>query len=139
MLVQFCFVIVPIFIILALLLWLVNKSMDEDRVRGWLETRGNKLLECKHTPTTRGWLEEAKERLYEVRYLDTDGHEHFATCKTGMFTGITWTEDKFLRYADQVQGVPMPGHTEVRKTSAEEEKRRAQEMLEQAKRQQKPG
>lgn len=126
--VQFFLIVVPLFLILGILLWFFNRGMDEDRVRGWLETRGNKLLECIHTPTNKGWWAEARERFYDVRYLDTDGHEHFAMCRTGLITGLIWTSDKFLRYADQVEGVPMPGQTEIRRTSVEEENRRRAEL-----------
>jgi hypothetical protein len=124
------FIIVPLLAILAVLLWFMNRSMDQDRIRGWLEVRGNKILESKLLPSQKDWWSQTLERQYEVRYLDGDGHEHFATCVTGLFKGIVWIDDKFLRYADQVEGIPMPGKTDVKPPTLEEENRRLREEVE---------
>jgi hypothetical protein len=117
--VDIVFIVVPLLAILAILLWLMNRSMDQDRLRGHIETRGGKLLEAKLLSSGKNWWQQTVQRNYEVRYLDTDGHEHLATCITGLFKGIVWSDDKFLRYADQVQGTPMPGHTELRNDGKE--------------------
>ena len=34
-----------------------------------------------------------------MRYLDRDGNEHVAHCKTSLFTGVYFTEDRIVRYA----------------------------------------
>ena len=75
----------------------------------------------------------ADEQDYEVRYLDTSGHEHFATCVTGLFKGLAWTHDRFLRYADQVEGTPLPGKTDIKTPSLEDENRRLREEVERLK------
>jgi hypothetical protein len=123
------FIGVPLLLILVILLWFMNLSMDQDRIRGYLEFRGNKVLESKQLPGKKEWWARALERGYEVRYLDGQGHEHFAVCSTGLFKGLVWLEDKYLRYADQVEGTPMPGKTDVKPESVEEENRRLREEL----------
>lgn len=123
------FIVVPLLLILAVLVWFMNRSMDQDRIRGWLEFRGNKLLDSQLLPSQKDWWSNTVQRVYEVRYLDPQGHEHLATCTTGLFKGIVWTEDRILRYADQVEGIPMPGKTDIKRESVEEENRRLREEL----------
>jgi hypothetical protein len=107
------FIVVSLLVIAGVLLWFMNRSMDQDRLRGHLETRGSKLLDLQMLAVGRDWWARSLERSYEVRYLDADGHEHLATCKTGLFKGVNWTDDKFIRYADQVEGTPLPGKTDL--------------------------
>jgi hypothetical protein len=109
--------VVPLFLILAILLWFMNQSMDQDRIRNQVDVRGGKLLEHKLLSSAKEWWRQALERDYEVRYIDAEGHEHFATCTTGLFKGLVWTDDRLLRYADQVEGTPLPGKTAVKPDS----------------------
>ena len=78
-----CFIVVPLLLILAILAWFMNRSMDQDRLRGYLEFRGNSFLGAQLMPSRKTWWEQTVARDYEVRYLDAQGHEHFATCTTG--------------------------------------------------------
>jgi hypothetical protein len=129
-------IIVPLLAILAVLLRFMNRSMDQDRIRNYIEIRSGKILECKLQSASQDWQKQILERTYEVRYLDVQGHEHFAACVTGIFKGILWMDDKYLRYADQVEGTPMPGKTDVKANSLEAENQRLRDELERLKRKQ---
>jgi hypothetical protein len=112
-------VIIPLFIILAIVIWLVARGMDTDRVKRYIESRGGKLLEKHWAPFGKGWFGEKSDRIYEVRYLDKHGNEHQATCKTSMWTGVYWTEDTIVKYAEHPDAL----------ASLEEENRRLRKEL----------
>jgi hypothetical protein len=64
-----------------------------------------------------------------VRYADRDGNERTAICKTGMFTGVYFTDDQIVRY-----GGPPELPAQSRMAELEEENRRLREELERANR-----
>lgn len=109
-------VIIPLFIILAIVIWILGRAMDTDRVKEYIEARGGKLLEKHWAPFGKGWLGEKKDRIYEVRYLDRDGNVHQAACKTSMWSGVYWTEDRIVRYARQSKA-DEPGNRNRSRTS----------------------
>jgi hypothetical protein len=84
---------------LAIILRLVAGSMDRTRIAAYVRDRGGRVLDCRWTPFGRGWFGEKSDRIYTVRYVDADGAEHRATCKTSLFTGVYWTEDFIIRDA----------------------------------------
>ena len=103
-------------------------TMDGARIRTNIESQGGQLLDSEWTPFGRGWFGSAHERIYTVRYRDSAGNLHEATCKTSLFAGVYFTED----------GVVEPGaptHVE----SLEDENRRLRAELEQFRRSQKGG
>ena len=110
---------------LVVLFRLLAGGLDSDRVREYVESRGGRLLESHWAPFGTGWFGTKNERIYEVRYLDKDGNEHEATCKTSMMAGVYWTEDKIVRYARQEEPAE-PAET----GSLEEENRRLREEIE---------
>lgn len=87
-----------VFIIIAVVGWMISRVMDSDRVESYLGERGGQLLEKRWSPFGRGWYGDTN-RVYEVRYLDRDGNEHQATCKTSLFSGVYWTDDEIVKYA----------------------------------------
>ena len=91
--------IVPVLIIIVILIRLVAGSMDGDRVREYIESRGGKLLEKHWNPFGKGWFGSGHERIYEIRYMDGEGNEHLATCKTSMLAWVYMTEDQIVRSA----------------------------------------
>src|SRR5262245_53507112 len=118
-------VIIPLFIILAIVIWLVARGLDTDRVKAYIESRGGRLLEKHWAPFGPGWFGEKSDRIYQVRYVDRDGNEHLAHCKTSMWTGVYFTEDRIVKYAERPPG--------ERAASLEEENRRLREELERLK------
>jgi hypothetical protein len=98
---SFAFLIFFGFIGLFIIIRLLAGSMDGDRVREYIEQRGGRLLSAGWAPFGKGWFGEKSDRIYEVRYLDRDGNEHAATCKTSLFTGVYFTEDQIVSYRQQ--------------------------------------
>jgi hypothetical protein len=121
------FLLIPLFIIIAIVIRLAAGGLDHDRVRHYVESRGGRVIEANWAPFGPGWFGEKSDRIYAVRYLDRDGNEHNAHCKTSMWTGVYFTEDRIVKYADRP--VPQP-------KSLEEENRRLREELERLKRSQ---
>lgn len=71
-------------------------SKDVGRVRAYVAERGGQLLSSTWTPFGKGWFGDKSDRIYEVRYLDHEGNEHLASCKTSMFSGVYFTEDNIV-------------------------------------------
>lgn len=67
---------------------------DEGRITGYIRERGGRVVGIRFAPFGKGWFGEKEERMYEVVYYDKAGNQHFATCKTSMFTGVFWTDDR---------------------------------------------
>lgn len=84
------------FILFIIILRLAAGGLDDGRVRDYITARGGRLLSLKWSPFGRGWAGSRDERIYEVRYLNGEGHEHAATCKTSMFSGVYFTEDQVI-------------------------------------------
>jgi hypothetical protein len=114
-----------IFIVLAIVAVVVIRllagGLDHDRVRQYVESRGGRVIDAHWAPFGPGWFGEKSDRIYEVRYLDEEGNEHQAHCKTSMLTGVYFTEDRIVRHA----GRPAERST----LSLEEENRRLREEL----------
>jgi hypothetical protein len=89
------------FVVLALVIRLLAGGMDGDRVRSYIEQRGGRMLSSGWAPFGKGWFGEKSDRIYEVHYLDQDGNEHQATCKTSLFTGVYFTEDRIVSYGER--------------------------------------
>jgi hypothetical protein len=119
--------LIPLVIIIAIVIRLAAGGLDHDRVRQYVESRGGRVIEANWSPFGPGWFGEKSDRIYAVRYLDRDGNEHQAYCKTSMWTGVYFTEDRIVTYADRPAG---------EKPSLEEENRRLREELDRMRRQQ---
>jgi hypothetical protein len=129
--VEVAFIVIPLVIVLALVIRLAAGGMDHGRLREYVESRGGRLLEARWTPFGPGWFGEKSDRIYSVRYLDADGNEHEAHCKTSMWTGVYFTRDEIVGYAQ-----PMAAATGRPVSSLEEENRRLREEIERLRRQQ---
>jgi hypothetical protein len=74
-------------------------GLDRDRVKKYVESQGGTFIESNWTPFGRGWFGEHGDRIYTVRYVDRDGDEHEAHCKTSMWSGVYLSEDRIVRHA----------------------------------------
>ena len=92
--------VIVLFAGLAIVIRLMAGSMDGDRVKEYIASRGGKVLQSDWAPFGRGWFGEKNDRIYEVRYVDADGNVHEATCKTSMFSGVYFTEDRIVQTAE---------------------------------------
>ena len=121
-------ILIPVVIIVVILIRLGAGGMDHDRIREYVESRGGKVLDSNWSPFGPGWFGEKNDRIYGVRYLDKDGNEHEAHCKTSMWSGVYFTEDKIVKYADREP--PREAESEL-----EAENRRLREEVERLRRQ----
>lgn len=119
-------IVFVIVIVVAIVIRLMAGGLDHDRVRQYVESRGGQMVEAHWAPFGPGWFGEKSDRIYEVRYLDRDGNEHEAHCKTSLWTGVYFTEDRIVRSATP--------SAETKTASLEEENRRLREELERHKR-----
>lgn len=78
---------------LIILFKLLTGSGDEQRIRKWIESKGNTVRSIQPHPIgAEGWLGEEGERFYAVDYEDDQGVEHRATVKTDRLQGVWWTD-----------------------------------------------
>src|SRR5688572_3912556 len=91
----------------AFVVWLLSMSMDRRRIEDYVRRRKGRVISIAWAPFGRGWFGERNDRIYEVIYYDAAGKQHFATCKTSMFSGVYWTEDRVShRKADWYGSLP---------------------------------
>jgi hypothetical protein len=77
-------------IVAGIAVWIGSMSLDKDRIAAYLAERGSRIVSINWAPFGKGWFGEKNDRIYEVVYYDRDGHQHWATCKTSLFSGVYW-------------------------------------------------
>lgn len=112
---------------LALMFRLFAGSLDHNRVEDYIASRGGRVLEKHWNPFGRGWFGEKDSRIYSVRYQDREGNVHEATCKTSLFSGVYFTEDRIVGTGERAVAGRQIG-------DLEEENRRLREELQKLKR-----
>lgn len=123
--VEWLFFVIPAVILFAIVMRLAAGGMDRDRIKQYVEKDGGKLLDSEWAPFGPGWFGEKSDRIYGVRYVDRDGNEHDASCKTSMMTGVYFTEDRIVNHAEQISPA-----SDVQVSELEAENRRLREELE---------
>ncbi len=128
--------LIPLFIAVAIGIRLAAGSMDHDRIRQYVQRRGGKFLSAEWSPFGPGWFGEKNDRIYVVRYLDKDRNEHEAHCKTSLWSGVYFTKDRILKYAEQPNFPAPPAEdAEDSEDCLVTENRRLREELERLRRQ----
>ncbi len=94
---ELVFLIVPVLIALMVVIRIGAGVFDHSRISAYVASLGGELLSCRWTPFGPGWYGEKRERIYAIRYLDSDGSEHSAYCKTSFWAGVYFTEDRIVR------------------------------------------
>jgi hypothetical protein len=89
--------IVVVVVILAIVMHLLHGDMDRGRIKQYVETRGGQLIDASRKPFGPVWV--GRDRIYDVRFLDIDGRQHRARCKTSGWSGILFTDDSIERQA----------------------------------------
>lgn len=118
----------------SLLAMVLNGRFDKRRIRQHLAQQGARLTGIAHCMRVEAMVLDENERFYRIAYLDRNGWQHGAICKTSCFGGIYHADD-------QVTG-PLPGTpeftafspvepdpSEERLRLLEEENRRLKEAL----------
>lgn len=97
-------------ILMAVLVRVWAGAMDRSRIESYIQSQGGRVVSISWAPFGKGWFGEKSDRIYEVVYYDRDGHQHLATCKTSMFTGVYFTDDRIAhrkaRWEDSVPSEP---------------------------------
>ena len=74
---------------------LIGILYNRTRIRKYIESNGGTVTKIQWSPFGPGWIGGGRsDMVYKVYYQDRDGNEHHAYCRTGMATGVTFTEDK---------------------------------------------
>jgi hypothetical protein len=93
-------------------------SLDKDRIADYIRERGGRVISIDWAPFGKGWFGDKNDRIYEVVYYDGEGNQHFAACKTSLFSGVYWTDDRIThRKTAWVSGLPnenRPGNPLIR-------------------------
>jgi hypothetical protein len=86
---------------LIVIIRLAAGGADHGRIRSYVAQRGGAVQSIEWAPFGRGWFGEQNDRIYRVLYVDSDGNEHEASCKTSLFSGVYFTEDRIIRYSSK--------------------------------------
>jgi hypothetical protein len=99
--------IIAVFFVVAIGAWVFSMSMDKDRITAYIQDKGGRIVSISWAPFGTGWFGSKNERIYEVVYYDSQGDQHWATCKTSLFFGVYWTDDRVShRKAGWYDGLP---------------------------------
>jgi hypothetical protein len=113
-------------------IWMFSMSLDKNRITDYVEQRGGRIISISWAPFGKGWFGEKEERIYEVVYYDKDGNQHFATCKTSLWTGVYWTEDRVAhgksKWYDSLAPSNEPGRPLIDQIPKEEETNKEEEL-----------
>lgn len=94
-------------LVAALAARLIAGSLDGRRIADYLQGKGAVLLSRRWAPFGKGWFGSEKERIYTISYIDREGNEHEAVCKTSLFAGVYLTDDHVVRQArPMAEGTP---------------------------------
>ena len=72
---------------------LLADRWDRERIEQYVAERGGSVSDITWQPFGRGWFGHTGDRIYEVQYTDRDRASHSASCKTGLFSGVYFTDD----------------------------------------------
>lgn len=93
-------IIIPLAIAVAIACRLIAGNMDSGRIEEYIQSKGGKLLSKHWTLFGNGWAGTKNARIYEITYKDKIGNLHSATVKTNMLSGVYFTEDNILKFAE---------------------------------------
>jgi hypothetical protein len=110
---------------LGIVLWMLTHGLDHRRITEYVENRGGRVISINWSPFGRGWFGEKNARIYEVVYYDVEGNQHFATCKTSMWSGVYWTDDRIAhrksRWYDALTPTNEAGHPLIEQIDPDED------------------
>jgi hypothetical protein len=94
----FFLLLIPVAFAIAIGLSVVVGSMDRERIRSYIESRGGKIIETTWAPFGPGWFGGSRESTYHVRYRDHEGNIRGAYARTSMWSGVYFTEDSIVQF-----------------------------------------
>ena len=97
------FLILFFLVAATILIRLFIGQLNHARIREYIENNNGEVLGITWTPFGSGWYGERDSVIYQVRYKDGEGNVRQATCKTGIFSGVYFTQDSIVHRARQTQ------------------------------------
>ena len=85
---------IVIIALFAIAFRLLADRWDRSRITQYVAERGGTVNGVTWQPFGRGWFGEKGDRIYEVEYTDREGASHSASCKTSMFSGVYFTDER---------------------------------------------
>ena len=92
-----------VFILVVIIIYVIARNFDRDRIKEEIESRGGKLLSKEWSPFGKGWAGEESDRIYKVVYRDKEGNIHKAFVKTSMLSGVYFSQDEITTFANHTQ------------------------------------
>ena len=83
----------------ALGIRLLIEVLNHNRIKAYLAGQGAQTLSITWHPFGTGWFGEKDSVIYRVRYRDREGSTHDAVCKTGLFSGVFFSNDIIINRA----------------------------------------
>ena len=116
-------VLFVVFVAIAIGGWIASYSFDKSRITQYVEGRGGRVVSITWAPFGKGWFGEKNDRIYEVVYYDRAGDQHLATCKTSLWSGVYWTEDRTAHrksnWYDSLSPTNEPGHSLIQQVPSD--------------------
>ena len=126
-------VLILVFLVVGILFWVLASSSDRNRIEDYIQQRGGRVVSIVWAPFGKGWFAEKNDRIYEVVYYDSEGNQHFASCKTAAWSGVYWTEDRITyRKSKWVQSLTPgnePGRPVIAQIPKDGEESEAEELM----------
>ncbi|WP_373063155.1 hypothetical protein [Gemmatimonas sp.] len=85
---------IVIIALFAIAFRLLADRWDRSRINQYVAERGGTVNGVTWQPFGRGWFGEKGDRIYEVEYTDREGASHSGSCKTSMFSGVYFTDER---------------------------------------------
>ena len=106
-------VLFAIFIPFMILTRVLLGSLDDQRIRKYINSQGGEIISISHKPFGKGWFGEESNRIYSIQYKDMSSNTREAFVKTSLWGGVYLTEDTIIQLASQ-DAVYQPGiHPEI--------------------------
>ena len=86
-----------IVVVLVVMVRLLIGRLNHARIREYLQDKEDaRDIVITWKPFGAGWFGEKDSVIYQVQYTARNGDVHEAVCKTGMFSGVYFTEDSII-------------------------------------------
>jgi len=86
-------ILILIFVFVFIGIIHIKNSMNRNRIRDHILSRGGIIKSIKWEPFGPGWFGEKNNMIYHVCYIDKLGAHHDAYCKTSLWSGVYFTKD----------------------------------------------
>jgi hypothetical protein len=82
-----------LFMLFAFALLLLSHSMNRQRIKKHIESKGGKIISISWAPFGKGWVGDESNMIYKVEFRNNKGEIKKTYAKTGFFSGVYFAED----------------------------------------------